>query len=163
MRWLPVITMVLLLSGCGKPDPAQRYVPPDQVHDFPTLFERNCRGCHGAEGKQGPAPPLHDPLFLAITPDMDLKQIIAEGRKGTLMPAFDKERGGPLTAKQIDVLMHGLRSWGAFDSALATKLAKGDKKPDLDAAAGTFEMSCAQCHGENGSGKAGHGQPSAAW
>ena len=42
---------------------------PDQILDFDQLFAANCAGCHGATGELGPAPPLNDPLFVAIVPD----------------------------------------------------------------------------------------------
>ena len=69
---------------------------------FDALFRRNCAGCHGADGKLGPAPPLNDQLFLALIPDAELQRVIAEGRPGTLMPAFAAAKGGQLTAEQVD-------------------------------------------------------------
>ena len=53
----------------ASPTAEDRPVRSDQVIDFATLYGRNCAGCHGADGKFGPAPPLNDPLFLAIVPD----------------------------------------------------------------------------------------------
>ena len=80
------------VAGCdlpGKPNPADRPVPPDQVTNFDTLYRQNCAGCHGADGKLGPAPPLNDPLFLAIVPDAELLQRDQRAAvAGTPMPAF---------------------------------------------------------------------------
>ena len=63
----PLIAILLALTaGCdfpGRPRPADRPVPADQVLDFAALYRENCAGCHGADGKHGPAPPLNDPLF----------------------------------------------------------------------------------------------------
>src|SRR5262252_2083695 len=103
-RGLPVtlspchlVTLSLLLAcGCdlpGQPRLADRPVPADQVADFDTLYKMHCAGCHGADGKLGPAPPLNDPLFLAIVPDDELLRVIREGRAVTArqkspMPAF---------------------------------------------------------------------------
>ena len=60
-RLLPLLAA--LTAGCdlpGRPDPADRPVPADQVKDFGALYATHCAGCHGADGKLGPAPPLND-------------------------------------------------------------------------------------------------------
>ena len=51
-----------------------------QIEDFGQLYSTHCAGCHGADGKDGPAPPLNDPLFLTIVPDEVLHRVITEGR-----------------------------------------------------------------------------------
>ena len=96
MRWL---ALLVLLSGCdlplpGKPDPANKFVAPTKVLDFPTLYGKNCAGCHGKDGKMGPAPPLNDAVFLAIAPETELATVITGGRKGTEIAAFALEKGG---------------------------------------------------------------------
>ena len=53
----------------------------------------------------GPAPPLRDDLFRAIIPEKELLDVVMKGRKGTLMPAFAIENGGPLTNTQVQVLV----------------------------------------------------------
>jgi len=100
------------MTGCdlpGRPDPADKPVPADQVVEFGVLYRENCAGCHGADGKLGPAPPLNDPLFRAIVPEEELEGIVTNGRKKTLMPAFAKENGGVLTAAQIQVLVKEIK------------------------------------------------------
>ena len=85
---------------------------------FDALFRRNCAGCHGADGKLGPAPPLNDTLFLALIPDAELRRVIAEGRPGTLMPAFATARGGQLTAEQVNILAEGIKQrWRPLEPA----------------------------------------------
>jgi cytochrome c oxidase cbb3-type subunit 3/ubiquinol-cytochrome c reductase cytochrome c subunit len=79
-------------------------VPADEVLQFGELYRQNCAGCHGIDGKLGPAPPLNDPLFRAIVPEEELAAILTKGRQKTLMPAFARENGGVLTAAQIRVL-----------------------------------------------------------
>ena len=107
------ICFLILLSvftvGCGKPNPADRPVPADQVLDFAVLYGQNCAGCHGGDGKLGPAPPLNDPLFRAIVPEQELHDLITSGRKNTLMPAFAQQNGGLLTAAQIQVLVKQIK------------------------------------------------------
>jgi cytochrome c oxidase cbb3-type subunit 3/ubiquinol-cytochrome c reductase cytochrome c subunit len=102
----------LLAAGCnwpGRPDRADQPVPDNQVVNFESLYRQHCAGCHGADGKVGPAPPLNDPLFRAGMPEMDLEMVIAAGRAGTPMPAFARKKGGPLTEVQIQVLLCELK------------------------------------------------------
>ena len=152
--------LLLLLAGCnwpGKPKDTDRPIPAEEVMDFGTLYRTNCAGCHGANGKDGPTPPLNDPLFLAIVPDEILRQVITEGRTGTAMTAFAKDRGGPLTKEQIDILAEGIkRRWPATKKEngaspppyLLSSAKTGDKKAGLK----VFARDCAMCHGEHGQG-----------
>ena len=109
--WCLVPLLAVLGAGCdlpGRPDPADRPVPADQVADFDALYKTNCAGCHGADGKLGPGPPLNDPLFLAIVPDEELLRVIREGRAVTggqksPMPAFSLGECGSLSPAQAAV------------------------------------------------------------
>jgi cytochrome c oxidase cbb3-type subunit 3/ubiquinol-cytochrome c reductase cytochrome c subunit len=99
-------------AGCGwlgRPDPADRPVVENQVVKFERLYGQHCAGCHGADGKLGPAPPLNDPLFRSGLSETDVEMIIASGRSGTLMPAFAKKQGGPLTPAQVRVLAYEIK------------------------------------------------------
>jgi cytochrome c oxidase cbb3-type subunit 3/ubiquinol-cytochrome c reductase cytochrome c subunit len=110
-----------LLAGCdlpGRPDPAERPVPEDRILSFRALFGLNCAGCHGADGKFGPAPPLNDPLFRALVPEKELEHVITAGRGENLMPAFPRRKDGPLTtprvrgsltAAQVQVLVYEIK------------------------------------------------------
>src|SRR5262249_30886290 len=106
---LPLLAAMTL--GCdppGKPREADRPVPADQVKDFNVLFSTHCAGCHGADGRLGPAPPLNDPLFLAIVPEGELLRVIREGRTVTPgqkspMPAFSLGEGSSLSPAQAKV------------------------------------------------------------
>ncbi|HVA45356.1 MAG TPA: c-type cytochrome [Pirellulales bacterium] len=160
---ISVITLACLTAGCdfpGRPDPANRPVRADEVVDFDRLFQTNCAGCHGAVGKLGPAPPLNDAIFLSIVPDAELLRVITEGRPGTPMAAFDRERGGPLTEAQVKALAAGLKprwkSKVATQAPLPSYLADHDTNSEstksLTAGASTFARACAVCHGDNGEG-----------
>jgi cytochrome c oxidase cbb3-type subunit 3/ubiquinol-cytochrome c reductase cytochrome c subunit len=122
----------------------------------------HCAGCHGADGKDGPAPPHNDPLFLAIVTDDVLRQVITEGRTGTPMTAFAKDRGGPLTEEQIDIVATGIKQrWPAAEKMsgrspppyLLSAAKPGDKKAGLKVLA----RDCAMCHGKSGEGGKGAG------
>jgi mono/diheme cytochrome c family protein len=105
-RLLPLVAV--LAVGCdlhGQPNKADRPVPANKVDDFGKLYATHCAGCHGADGKLGPAPPLNDPLFLAIVPDEEMLRVISEGRavtptQNSPMPAFRLGKGAPLTEEQ---------------------------------------------------------------
>jgi len=102
----------LMVAGCsfpGQPDPADRPVRADQVLEFGILYGQNCSGCHGPDGKLGPAPPLNDGLFRQIVSEEELENIITNGRNKTLMPAFARENGGALTSAQIQILVHEIK------------------------------------------------------
>ena len=167
-----------LLIGCnvelpGKPNPAKRPVPQNEISDFAKLFAQNCSGCHGAKGELGPAPPLNDPLFLALIPYDALQRAIREGRPGTPMPAFGHAQGGTLTDEQVDIIAAGLRShWNSADDAGETKSNDDDAKlaeeappylsprtanlqlspASAERGAELFARACAECHGPDGIG-----------
>jgi mono/diheme cytochrome c family protein len=154
-----VLLGLAAVSGCnlpGRPSPNGQAVRPEQVRDFGTLYAQNCAGCHGADGRLGPAPPLNDPLFLAIVPDGALLQTITEGRTKTPMPPFDQGRGGPLTAEQVRILAEGIKQrWhpaSASPGAVPAYLASGSDSGSEERGKTVFARACAGCHGDHGQG-----------
>jgi cytochrome c oxidase cbb3-type subunit 3 len=155
--WL-FILCVSLIPGCelpGKPKLAAKPIAADKVVDFDVLYSQNCAGCHGADGRLGPAPPLNDAIFLAIVPDRVLASVIAKGRPGTPMPAFAKDSGGPLTNAQIEALAVGIKPrWSVPEKShdrappyiAASTAAIGNKAQG----ASVFAGACAPCHGPAG-------------
>ena len=148
-----------LLSGCGTPPGQPRkesaVLAPHEVVAFDTLYADNCAGCHGAGGRGGVAISLGDPVYLALVDDTAMRRVIADGVRGTSMPAFAQSAGGALTDKQIDVITREIRSrWsrpGILDGAHPPSYAHtstGDPARG-QAAFGTF---CESCHGRNGRG-----------
>jgi len=155
-----------LTTGCdrlpGKPTPEERWKPATEVTDFSQLYARNCSGCHGADGRLGAARPLNDPLYLALVSVATLRAMIAQGVPGTSAPALAQQVGGPLTDKQIDILVEGMRSrWGKAENfnnvafppySLQDASAKGSAPGDSQRGAVVYQTYCAQCHGKDGSG-----------
>jgi cytochrome c oxidase cbb3-type subunit 3 len=146
------------LAGCealpGRPKPGAHDVLPSEVVAFDTLYARHCAGCHGAEGRLGPARPLNDPLYLALVPSDRLRGVIARGVPGTSQPAFAQSAGGELTDAQIDALVQGLiATWGRPDVARDVALPPYDSAPG-DAGRGkvVYAAACADCHGSQGLG-----------
>jgi cytochrome c oxidase cbb3-type subunit 3 len=163
-HWTLLAVLACCVAGCdlpGRPKASDRYVPAQTERKFNVLFQQNCVGCHGADGKFGPAPLLNDKLFLALIPDTELRRVIAAGRTGTLMPAFAAAEGGPLTAEQVEVLADGIKTrWGPVDPVPrgTPPYLLEDTRPDR-AGAGSIEeglrvfaRACASCHGDHGQG-----------
>jgi cytochrome c oxidase cbb3-type subunit III len=151
--------LVASLAGCdivparaktGKPaDPAST-----QAAAFRTLYDQQCAGCHGRDGRLGAARPLNDPVYLAIVPADRLRHVVAQGVPGTAQPAFAISAGGALTDEQIESLAEGLQvAWSRPD------VLRGENVPPYAATPGdpargsaVYAAACASCHGANGDG-----------
>jgi len=161
-RWRLLPLLAALVGGCDLPGQPKRPAPADEATQFNALYTTHCAGCHGADGKLGPAPPLNDPIFLAIVPDAALLHVITEGRSVTAtqkspMPAFAHDRGGPLTDAQIKVLAEGIKKrWGPpaspSDSLPAYIGQAAAEAGNKDEGVRVFARACAGCHGVQGQG-----------
>ena len=150
---------LVLLSACGipngQPQKGSEVAAPNQVVDFGTLYAQNCAGCHGAEGRGGASIALANPVYLAIVDENAVHNVVANGVRGTSMPAFAQSAGGLLTDEQINVITSGMFSrWGhkgVLDGANPPSYAA---KTTGDAARGeiAFGTYCASCHGSEGQG-----------
>ena len=155
-----VCLAALFVAGCadapGRPKTAEEVPRPDSILDFKTLYAQNCSGCHGAEAKGGAAIALNDPIYLSIADDAVIRKVIANGVKGTSMPAFAQSAGGMLTDKQVDAIVSGISS--NWRPTAATKFS-GPVPPyasstpgDAQRGAGVYSKFCQSCHGPNGKG-----------
>ncbi len=153
-----VVVMFLACAACSRfPDAHRPGLPPPtpgEVVNFNVLYQRNCAGCHGVDGKGGAAIALSNPVFLAIADDTVIRRIASNGVSGTSMPAFAQSAGGMLTEKQIDALVSGIRSWAKTnaggDSALPPFAASSPGDPQRGATA--YRTYCFSCHGDDGRG-----------
>lgn len=168
-----------LAAGChdaGKADGEEKSPSPS----FLALFATNCAGCHGADGKLGPAPPLNDDLFRALVSTDELTKAISSGRQGTPMPAFALKNGGELSDEQIATLVAGIKGtstteksaekpaapasasgagWSAVKAApkgvprYALTASGSPTSDELESIRKTaFARACASCHGASGQG-----------
>ncbi|HTV81848.1 MAG TPA: cytochrome c [Acidobacteriaceae bacterium] len=152
------VSLALLAAGCGRMPgyPAGKYVPPDQVKNFRTLYNTNCRACHGPGGENGPAIDLANPEYQALVDDASLRNIIAKGMPGTQMPAWAQSAGGMLTDAQVDAIVAGMRKeWqkpNAFEGTTPPPLVQ-PAIPDAKTRAAAvkqgrqlYQAHCASCH-----------------
>jgi cytochrome c oxidase cbb3-type subunit III len=160
-RHLRVCAALLAIpaAGCaaphGRPSQDSEVLAPKQVMAFDVLYAENCSGCHGTDGRGGAAIALANPVYLAIADDAAIRNVIANGVKGTAMPPFAESAGGMLTDAQIDVITKDMRSrWsrqGVVDTATAPSYAP---KSAGDARRGevAYRTYCESCHGPGGGG-----------
>jgi len=132
-------------------------VAPNQVLEFATLYAQNCAGCHGPEGRGGASIALANPVYLAIVDETAVHNVVANGARGTSMPAFAESAGGLLTDEQINVITSGMFSrWERKGILDGTNPPSYSAKTTGDVARGeiAFKTYCASCHGSEGRGGA---------
>jgi cytochrome c oxidase cbb3-type subunit III len=153
------LTCVLLTAGCstlpGKPAPGPEVPRPEAVLSPRVLYSQNCAGCHGEDGLYGPSTPLASPLYQSLVDDATLTRVIAQGREGTMMPAFSRNFGGDLTDEQVNAIVHGIRSnWQHGDLSQDPSPYAYDGQGSPAAGQQVYNGVCARCHGPTG-GKIG--------
>lgn len=148
-----------VLCGCadapGRPRPVDTPSVPNEVSDFSALYEGNCAGCHGPDGRGGAAIALANPVYLAIVDDATLRRVASNGIPGTSMPAFAQSAGGMLTEKQIDAIVGGIRSrWSKPDALEGSIPPPYSSTESGDASRGSkvYATYCQSCHGVGGRG-----------
>jgi mono/diheme cytochrome c family protein len=127
---------VLVVVAIGEPErmaEVTRAFDARAIETGASLFEANCRSCHGPQGQgiQAVAPALNAPDlfdgsrlaavgFGGTLPDY-VRGVVAAGRPvpsaGTnypqRMPAWGQEYGGPLRSDQVDALVAYVLNWEA--------------------------------------------------
>jgi len=127
-------------------------IRPSDVADFHVLYSENCSGCHGADGQGALTVGIGTPIYLAIADDATIHHVIEEGRPGTAMAAFAQKAGGLLTDAQVDILVHGIRSWAKpSDFGNAKPPAYTASQPgDATRGQDVFKTFCFACHAPSG-------------
>jgi len=152
---LALLSMVI--CGCnnapGRPPAGSESLRPNEVLTFDTLYQQNCAGCHGEQGRGGAAIALNSPVYLEIADDATIRRVTAHGVSGTAMPAFAQSSGGMLTDEQVNAIVAGIRSkfWkhGALDVVPPSySMAPGDPQHG----AKVYDTYCVSCHGAAGRG-----------
>ena len=152
---LPLVFLSACSTPHGQPQKGSEAVAPNQVVDFGTLYAQNCAACHGAEGRGGASIALANPVYLAIVDENAVHNIVANGVRGTSMPAFAQSAGGMLTEEQINVITSGIFSrWGRKGMLDGANPPSYAAKTTGDVTHGeiVFRTYCASCHGTEGHG-----------
>jgi cytochrome c oxidase cbb3-type subunit III len=155
------ILALVFFSACsnphGQPQKDSEPLAPNQLLEFGTLYAQNCAACHGAQGHGGASIALANPVYLAIVDENAVHSVVANGVRGTSMPAFAQSAGGLLTDEQINAITSGLFSrWarkGILDGANPPSYA-AKTMGDIPRGEITFGTYCASCHGSEGRGGA---------
>jgi cytochrome c oxidase cbb3-type subunit 3 len=155
---IPVAVLLIAMAGCdapGRPSADSQELAPAAVTDFKKLYASNCAGCHGPDGKTGPAVEIGDPVYLAVADDAVIRRAVANGVPGTAMSAFAQSAGGMLTSAQVDAIVAGIRTeWAKADVLRGadpppyTASETGDAKRGMD----VYAVYCSSCHGPDGQG-----------
>lgn len=126
---LLLIAVMALGSGCAA---QQVRADPQQGKE---LYARECASCHGDAGNRIPAVPLNSRDFVTRIGQGDLAAAI-RGGKGS-MPAWGKDKGGPLTDDQVSAVVAYLLSNDGLSGG-------------FEVGKTTYAKACASCHGEKG-------------
>lgn len=155
--WLLVLLLLSSLAGCVRTSaradldasadaaPAASAATAVAPKDGAALYAALCTLCHGVDAtgyKADNAPSLVNPTFLESATDEQLRRSIAEGRPGTSMAAYAKERGGPLSTEEILKIVGWLRGHGGQ----ARPLPRRDVG-DATRGKALYTASCQPCHG----------------
>ena len=156
--WLLACAAALVTAGCnppGKPGPYPEVPRPEQITNFATLYSQNCAACHGANGRNGAAISLANPVYLAIAGTANIQRITADGVPNTAMPPFARSKGGMLSDNQIQLIAQGMeQNWGNSSALAGTTAPPYASGAPGNAAHGqqAFATYCAQCHGADATG-----------
>jgi mono/diheme cytochrome c family protein len=162
-RWF-LLMLIAVLAAIGLVGTA--YAQGGNVERGKQLFLKNCAVCHGDDARGRVGPSLSKD-FPGIRVDLFLKQTISGGVNGSVMPAWAKDKGGPLTDAEIDDLVAFLRSLARPTPPINVTPPPTDTPRPLPTAIATFPAgdttrgakvfaeNCVMCHGEKGEGITG--------
>jgi mono/diheme cytochrome c family protein len=147
------------MMGACRHSPARKASPPgvapsEQAANFRALYGANCSACHGEEGRGSVAVALASPVYLQISDDDVIRNVIANGGPSELSPAFSVPMGGLLSDRDIAVLVGGIRSWSKPQAlAGANAPPRSQNVPgNVQRGANVFRTFCSSCHGASGTG-----------
>jgi len=126
------------------------------------LYAENCVVCHGERGEGRVGATLRQ-NWPSIAPGALIRETIAKGVKGSLMPAWSQAHGGPLTEQDIDDIVAYIETWLTGGIPLPTLAPAPIPTAPLPAGvtgdpvtgAEIYVKNCAMCHGPQGEGRIG--------
>jgi len=118
LRPEPVARIVTWIRSHGEPAQPLAAVGGGDPTRGASVYQKNCKVCHGDQGVRGEAVHLANPQFLAAATDSFVEYAIVHGRPGTRMEPWQ----GKLSAQDIDDVV-------AFVRTLASPLQVGQLPP----------------------------------
>lgn len=163
--FLLLMGILVVLAGMQfSPTSAQGCDDPEVISQGGSIYIENCAVCHGEDG-QGRVGATLAKDWPSIRPDLRVRETIANGAPGALMPAWSQANGGPLSEEEIDALTCYILSWqtgGAIVSfPMPTQITGPALTPppgvsgDPNSGAILYQQNCAVCHGDQGEGRIG--------
>ena len=159
--WPPLLLCLAVLVYAANIARAQS---DEQFELGARLYAKNCEVCHGpnGEGRVGATLAKNWP---SIRPDLTVKTIIENGVPGSVMPAWGRVNGGPLSDAEIEALMVFILSWQTGGAPTFVPAMTATSRPpitpvafvqgDPNQGAVLFDQNCAVCHGLEGEGRIG--------
>jgi mono/diheme cytochrome c family protein len=160
-RWIVISALVSFAALFFRTAYAQ-----GNVDQGKQLFLKNCAVCHGEDARGRVGPTLRQD-FPGIRVDLFLKQTISNGVDGSVMPAWSRAKGGPLTDAEIDDLVAFIRSLGRPTPPINVTPPPTGTAPllpspvaafpagDATRGAQVYKDNCEVCHGDRGQGNIG--------
>ena len=148
---MAALLLCMLGSGLGRHAIAQTVAPPNNANQSPQqatnegrqIFESVCAGCHGLDGRGGErGPDISTRQQIVQLSDVDLLQILREGRPVAGMPPFDS-----LGSLKLKALLAYLRSLQGRGTVVALP---GDPRAGKSLYFG--KARCSECHMVQGAG-----------
>ena len=129
---LPAIILCAMLAGTASAAP-----------NGAQLYSKHCAVCHNENGMGGIGLPLNG-TKIAHFPREYLFKTIRLGRKGRVMPAFDK-----LSDAQVNAIVDHVLSWKS-ERMVTVQLTDEVIKGDASRGGKLYQEHCSECHGKDG-------------
>jgi cytochrome c oxidase cbb3-type subunit 3 len=160
-----LIGIVIIVAAVHfSPAAAQECDDPEVIALGASVYIENCAVCHGEDG-QGRIGATLAKDWPSIRPDLRVRETIANGAPGALMPAWSQANGGPLTEEEIDAATCYILSWQTGEPFVPIPLPTQITGPvltpppgvtgDPNNGAALYQHNCAVCHGTQGEGRIG--------
>jgi len=125
------------------------------------LYVQNCAVCHGVDGQGRIGASLE--AFPGIDAGAAMEAVIASGVPGSVMPAWGRTGGGPLSEQDIrDLAAYVLGAFGGTQPIAPLPSYEAPEIPalpevdgDPSAGAVVYRANCVMCHGDQGQGRFG--------
>ncbi|MGD2156749.1 MAG: c-type cytochrome [Anaerolineales bacterium] len=161
---IALLGLVVFFTGWSSRTWAQEGVDDETLQLGAQVYLENCAVCHGpnGEGRVGATLAKDWP---SIRPDLVTRNTIANGVESSIMPAWSRANGGPLSDTEIDAVVLFILSWQTGGAPQITPAPTSTSLPEIptvpnvegdpNQGAILYENNCEVCHGSEGEGRVG--------